>query len=126
MRIYCTTTDNFFETNLRVFSKYAGKDIWVMCAFNDHPTLGKLVKITELHSYSDDTVYIDYYAIDVNLASWTMDTWSAVRIYDETDIQEQISGDTEFGILHIFSDYYHVCIPEELYSTDELLEIFEV
>ena len=128
MRICCTTTDNFFETNLRAFRKYVGKDIWVMCVYNDEPKLGKLVKVTKLYSYSDepDRFYMDYYAIDVDLESWTADAWSAVRIFDEKDIQEQISVDIEFGILHIFSNYYHVRTPEELYNTDELLEVFEV
>jgi hypothetical protein len=97
-----------------------------MCVFNEHPELGKLVKIINISDFSDTggLIIFDYQDVGIALDSWGNLTLPEALIDYDIDIKEQLNK-TTFGLVDVFSEHYHVCIPEELYSTDELLEMFE-
>ena len=123
MKIYCASTP--LGDNLEAFRKYVGKDIWMMCNRRYTDNLGDLIRIIEIKDNypADGHISIRYRDIPINVDKWE-EALEPPEIFD--DVKDYIYSDAGIKESDIaeFSVYIQVYVPEELYSTEELMERF--
>lgn len=125
MKIYCTSQNNAFEDTLNILKKYEGKDIWVLFDFTNEYAegLGEFIKVIKLDKSSiNDSIYMWYRAVAIDYA-----TWGDASIPLSRDTMQRIQDDDYIICDTVVGFSRNTCIhtPEEVYSTDELLEMFK-
>lgn len=135
MKIYCNTDDSVLEDTLKVFKAIEGKDLWVLCGTIDSVApLGILVKILEVdYEYFSNGVAIRILNIPVDISA-LQDNYSDAPIFIPDDknfsyeyrdgIYCDVDWETHPLKLSIFLQNYCIYYPEEMYSTEELIDLF--
>lgn len=135
MKIYCNTDDSAIEDTLKVFKTIEGKDLWVLCEDVDSVApLGLLVKILEVdYEFFSNGVAIRNLNIPVDILA-LQDNYSDAPVFTPDDknssyeYRDGIYCDADWEKrplrLSIFFQNYCIHYPEEVYSTEELIDMF--